>query len=357
MKMGSRENTGRRYDIALQLRAAALLSVEPSNKAIAARLRIGLATVERYRRVARTWGVVVPPRIGKGVGRPRIITVAAAEGLKDHVNSCDQSPTIEEMRAYLFDIWDLECSIPTVWRTATKQLNLSHKRGERVNLGRNDQLRGEFASKMMSYRASQLVVVDESASNERNLDRRWGWSEKGIAYRMVNSTATSKRWSILPAIGINGYLECEIFQGSFNSERFALFVQKLLKKMNPFPGPRSVLIMDNCSTHHSGLIRPMCEAVGVRLEYLPPYSPDMSPIEESFSVLKSWIRKNRKEGVDFAYAGSYGWFLYIAVELSDIRAQARGYFRHCGYTVDDEDQDIAYELLETVIVGSSGVED
>lgn len=289
MKMGSRANTGRRYDVALQNRAAILLSVEPSNKAIAAKLRVGYSTISRYRRIARTYGdgIIVPPKVGRGAGRPRSISVAAAEALKAHINSCDQSPTIEEMQAYLYDIWETNCSISTVRRCAITKLNLTHKRGERINPGRNDQLRGEYASKMMSYRASQLVVVDESASNEKNLDRRWGWSEKGIAYRMVNSVSTSKRWSILPAIGINGYLECEIFQGSFNSERFALFVQKLLKKMNPFPGPRSVLIMDNCSTHHSGLIRPMCEAAGVRLEYLPPYSPDISPIEESFSMLKS----------------------------------------------------------------------
>lgn len=174
---------------------------------------------------------------------------------------------------------------------------------------------------------------------------------------MVSSSASkSKSWSILPAIGINGYLECEVFQGSFNSERFAMFIEKVLRKMNPFPGPRSVLIMDNCSTHHSDMIRPMCEAAGVRLEYLPPYSPDLSPIEESFSVIKSWIRKNRKQGLNFR-GEIYGFFLYIAVQLSDVKGQARGFFRHCGYAVDEEDEDIAYEMLESMVVGNSEVED
>ena len=61
----------------------------------------------------------------------------------------------------------------------------------------------------------------------------------------------SKRWSILPALGINGYLYYEIYQGSFNSERFNSFVRRLLTKMNPFPGPRSVLILDNAKVHHT----------------------------------------------------------------------------------------------------------
>lgn len=111
------------------------------------------------------------------------------------------------------------------------------------------------------------MVVDETASNERGLDRRWGWSPRGTACRMTDSMAiTTKSWSILPAIGINGYLEIDIFQGSFNSNRLVLFIRKLLKKMTPFPGPRSVLIMDNCSTHHAIEIKELCDLAGVKIE-------------------------------------------------------------------------------------------
>ena len=105
---------------------------------------------------------------------------------------------------------------------------------------------------------------------------------------MTQSVAQrSQAWSILPAIGINGYLEYEIYQGSFDNDRFTLFIEKLLDKMTPFPGPRSVLIMDNCRTHHSDRLQEMCDEAGVILEYLPAYSPDFSPIEESFSILKA----------------------------------------------------------------------
>lgn len=63
--------------------------------------------------------------------------------------------------------------------------------------------------------------------------------------------------------------------------------------MNKRPGPRSMLVMDNFPTHLPEDPKEMCEAAEVDLIYLPPYSPDLSPIEESFNGLKQWIRRNR----------------------------------------------------------------
>ena len=88
-------------------------------------------------------------------------------------------------------------------------------------------------------------------------------------------------------MGINGYIDYEIIQGSFNVDKFNFFVRLLLRKMNLFPGPRSVLVLDNVGTHLSEDLAAMCEEAGVRLEYLPLYLPDYNPIEESFSALKA----------------------------------------------------------------------
>jgi transposase len=60
--------------------------------------------------------------------------------------------------------------------------------------------------------------------------------------------------------------------------------------MNSFPGPNSILVMDNAPIHHGGRIEQICVAAGVLLFYLPPYSPDMNPIEKFFSVLKSQLK-------------------------------------------------------------------
>jgi transposase len=60
--------------------------------------------------------------------------------------------------------------------------------------------------------------------------------------------------------------------------------------MNPFPGPQSVLVMDNAAFHHNGRIQEIVEEKGCHLIYLPLYSPDLNPIEKGFSVLKANIQ-------------------------------------------------------------------
>jgi hypothetical protein len=63
--------------------------------------------------------------------------------------------------------------------------------------------------------------------------------------------------------------------------------------MNVFPGPESVLLMDNASIHHSETVADLCADVGVKLMFLPAYSPDLAPVEKVFFNIKSWIRRNR----------------------------------------------------------------
>ena len=63
--------------------------------------------------------------------------------------------------------------------------------------------------------------------------------------------------------------------------------------MSPFPGRNSVLVMDNARVHHGGRVAELCAASEVLLIYLPPYSPDLNPIEKVFSVLKSQLKRHR----------------------------------------------------------------
>lgn len=90
--------------------------------------------------------------------------------------------------------------------------------------------------------------------------------------------------------------------------------------------------MDNASFHHSERITQMCADAGVKLIYLPPYSPDLNPIEEFFVELKSFIRRswcyyveNRSQGFDH--------FLDWCIEaVGAKRDSAEGHFRHAGLT-------------------------
>jgi transposase len=92
--------------------------------------------------------------------------------------------------------------------------------------------------------------------------------------------------------------------------------------MNPFPGPNSVIVLDNAKIHHNESLIEYLQAFGIRVEFLPPYSPDMNPIESSFSVIKSFLKRNRD------YIESFSdpiYALYIA-SLHITPAMAEGFF-------------------------------
>ena len=63
--------------------------------------------------------------------------------------------------------------------------------------------------------------------------------------------------------------------------------------MNPYPGPNSVIILDNAKIHHNEDLIEYLQAFGIHVEFLSPYSPDLNPIETAFSVMKSFLKNNR----------------------------------------------------------------
>jgi len=67
------------------------------------------------------------------------------------------------------------------------------------------------------------------------------------------------RFLLLPTLTLDGIIYADIAQGSFNGETFKIFLQGLLECINPYPEPRSVLVMDNCAIHHVEGIQEMCD--------------------------------------------------------------------------------------------------
>lgn len=92
----------------------------------------------------------------------------------------------------------------------------------------------------------------------------------------------SKRWSVLPAYTVDGYIAWDVIHGSVTEEILNDFVRhKVLPQCTPtvLGDPRSVIVVDNASIHHNQELQDMCDIAGVILAYLPPYSPDYNPIE------------------------------------------------------------------------------
>jgi hypothetical protein len=120
---------------------------------------------------------------------------------------------------------------------------------------RDDILRADWVNKLATWDASQLMFLDESAANERTADRKYGWAPIGVTPYVSQPLKRSERWSLLPLYTVDGFLTWEVVHGSYTAELFNEFVrEKVLPLCNEYPGPRSILVMDNASIHHSEVL-------------------------------------------------------------------------------------------------------
>lgn len=180
------------------------------------------------------------------------------------------------------------------------------------------------------------MFLDEAACNRLTSNRLKAWAPIGQRARRHDYFVRGQRYSVLPAISLDGVLHLDILTRSWTSDEFRSFIDILLDKMNPYPEKNSVLVLDNASAHHFDDLREMVEARGRRLRYLPAYSPDFNPIEEGFSAMKAWIRGNR----DFVLAELTGdptcdpyAMLWEGVFESMTPEKIVGWYRDCGYVV------------------------
>jgi len=144
-----------------------------------------------------------------------------------------------------------------------------------------------------------------------------------------------QRHQILPAYTQDGIILARVFQGSTDTTVFEDFIEQLLHHCGKWPKPKSVLIMDNASFHRSNTIDQLCAEAGVKLLYLPPYSPNLNPIEEFFAELKVFIKRNWEHYARLPQE-DFGQFLEWCVDTVGVRKQsAEGHFRHAGVSIEE----------------------
>jgi transposase len=149
---------------------------------------------------------------------------------------------------------------------------------------------------------------------------------------MIQDLRRSKRWSILPAFTVDGYIAWEVHQGSITAAIFNDFVRnQVLPHCTANGGPRSVLVLDNARIHWNDELLQMCDEAGVILARLPPYSPDFNPIETTFALLKAWIRRNGELSLSYTDEyGGFGQFLRDAVKETSKLGDSGNLFRLAG---------------------------
>jgi transposase len=134
-----------------------------------------------------------------------------------------------------------------------------------------------------------------------------------------------KTTTLIAALDCTGLRCAMVLDGAVNRLAFEAFVGQVL---TPTLRPGDLVIMDNLSSHKGPRVGQLIRAVGAEVVYLPPYSPDLNPIEPAFSKIKPLLRSLAARAVADLWNG-------IQPVLDRITASdAAGFFRHCGYASD-----------------------
>lgn len=183
--------------------------------------------------------------------------------------------------------------------------------------------RATWFVEQLGWDPAHLVFIDESGART-NLVRQYGRSPRGC--RLV-SYAPHGHWkttTLVAALREEGLTAPMVLDGAMNRRAFVAYVEQVLA---PTLKPHDLVVLDNLSSHKSAAVREAIERVGARVLYLPPYSPDLNPIELAFSKLK-WLLRSAAERTVDALWSRLGKLIDAFPPL-----QCRNYFRHCGYRV------------------------
>lgn len=149
--------------------------------------------------------------------------------------------------------------------------------------------RAQWKDTMSQLPSDRILFLDESGVNT-NLTRKYGRSVGKT--RVVGSVPlnTPKTTTVVSSIRLNGQLAYTEYEGGTTKLRFLDYIKTVLV---PTLHPGDYVVMDNLSAHHSSEVEDTIKAAGATPLYLPPYSPDMNPIEKMWSKMKAILRAKK----------------------------------------------------------------
>jgi transposase len=154
------------------------------------------------------------------------------------------------------------------------------------------------------------------------MTRSHGRCRRGERPRMGAPHGHWRTSTFVAGLGLRGWVAPLVFGGPINREVFEAWVEQALV---PELRRGDVVVLDNLSSHKGVRTRALIEAVGARLLFLPPYSPDFNPIENAFAKLKALLRKAAERTVDSLWSA-------IGRSLEAFGpAECANYFTACGY--------------------------
>ena len=251
-------------------------------------LMISRATAARWGKKVREGQSLEPlpsgPRKGSGKLEPHISFFA-------ELIEQDPDITLAELQSALQDAYEVECStsgIDTALRrhgfTYKKSLVAQERDKPAVRIARHDWLRRQ---KIMRKQPQRLVFIDETGTNT-NMTRTRGRSMKGKRLSDTAPFRRSKNQTLIAGLACEGLIAPWVISGAMHRDAFDTYIEKVLV---PTLKPGTVVILDNLATHKSDKAAEILKENGCWFLFLPPYSPDLNPIEMAFSKLKAHLRR------------------------------------------------------------------
>jgi transposase len=281
------------------------------------------ATIKRYLKLRRESGSLAPKPIP---GYPPRKIGALQKGLQPQLEAHPDATLEEHCR-----LWEAQTGVKVSISTmsdAIKRLKWTWKKKTVEASERKEEERQAFREKVKDLDIKKCRVIDETGSNIA-LSRRYARAPKGKRARGSTPRNRGKNVTLISDLSLAGLGELFIIDGAANGDLFEAYIEQIFA---PTLHPGETVIMDNLSIHKKQKVRDLIEAKGGQVLFLPPYSPDFSPIEEAFSKIKSVLRRigartreDLQEALEQACA---------TITSSD----AKGWFRHCGYPVPDHNE-------------------
>lgn len=165
------------------------------------------------------------------------------------------------------------------------------------------------------------MFIDETGTNTK-MARRYGRAPKG--QRLIGKVPHGhwKTTTFTAGLRCDGLTAPFVLDGAMNKLAFETYVEKILV---PTLKPGDIVILDNLPSHKGDKVRELIEAAGARRLLLPPYSPDLNPIEMAFSKLKALLRKAAERTVGAL------WDRIGLLLDAFTKEDCANYFRHAGY--------------------------
>jgi len=277
---------------------------------------VSRATIKRYlKQRSETGNLCRKPIPGRPLKKSAPLQAGLVAQLEAH------SDATLEMHC---DLWEQTSGVRVSTSTMSRAIRRVGWTRKKKTLGateRDEEARAKWREQCTRLDATKLVVIDECGTHI-SLTPLFGRAPRGKrAYGKVPRNR-GRNLTLIAALTWGGIGESMLIEGSATTGAFEQYIEKVLA---PALTAGQIVLMDNLAAHKSARVEELIQARECQLLFLPSYSPDFSPIEETFSKLKTSLRRAGARTQEALHEAIGHALLTITTQ------DAQGWFRHCGY--------------------------